>query len=300
MLNRETPLVNFTEKLKQLDSNLKNNIYLKLESHNPSGSIKDRIINYILSDYKKKGMLNKETTIVCSSSGNTGISVSKYAALHNYKCLIITNTKCSEEKKKIMKAYGSEIKIAEKNYEKEEKKIADKIENSIQINQYQNKLNVEAYVKILGPELKSQLDKIDYIIATGSTGGTITGLAYYFKKILKVNTQIILADPYGSELYNIKKKKSEKDLYKSIIEGGGKSIKTKILDMELIDHVYKISDTDALGMCKFVAKKGYLLGGTSGLNIYCAIKAIKDLNIKNKNIVVICPDAGYRYLSKIY
>ena len=199
-----------------------------------------------------------------------------------------------------MKAYGANLKIKESNYEAEEKVIANSIENSFQINQYDNLLNMEAYVKVLGPEIKSQIDKIDYIVATGSTGGTITGLAHYFKNVLNSDTKIILADPYGSELFNLKNKTNIKDSYKTIIEGAGKSKETKVMNLNLVDRTYKISDEESLDMCRKVAKLGHLLGGSSGLNICGSLKLIDELNLKNKNIIVICPDAGYRYLSKIY
>ena len=292
----KTPLIEISNKL-----NIKNNkIYLKLESLNSSGSIKDRIVKYILDDGIRNKKIDDNTTIVCASSGNTGISVSMNCALYGLKCIIITNTKCSDEKKKIISAYGAELIIKENNYEYEEKVIAENIENSFQINQYENLLNIEAYVKILGPEISSQIDKVDYIIATGSTGGTITGLAHYYKNVLKSNTKIVLADPYGSELFNLKNKTYIKDKYKTIIEGAGKNKETKIMNLDLIDFTYKISDEESLEMCRNVAKFGYLLGGSSGLNICGSLKLIEELNLKNKNIVVICPDAGYRYLSKIY
>ena len=292
----KTPLIEISNKL-----NIKNNkIYLKLESLNSSGSIKDRIVKYILDDGIRNKKINDNTIIVCASSGNTGISVSMNCALYGLKCIIITNTKCSDEKKKIISAYGAELIIKENNYEYEEKVIAENIENSFQINQYENLLNIEAYVKILGPEISSQIDKVDYIIATGSTGGTITGLAHYYKNVLKSNTKIVLADPYGSELFNLKNKTYIKDKYKTIIEGAGKNKETKIMNLDLIDFTYKISDEESLEMCRNVAKFGYLLGGSSGLNICGSLKLIEELNLKNKNIVVICPDAGYRYLSKIY
>ena len=294
-----TPLINFTKSLKDKIS-IDNNIFLKLESNNLSGSIKDRIVNFILRDGINKKLIDKDTIIICSSSGNTGISVSMFCALNNYKCLILTNKKCSFEKKKIMESYGAELKVIEKDYEKYESIISKNYEKCFLVNQYENNLNPQAYIDILGPELHNQLSNIDYIISTASTGGTITGLAYYFKKILKSDTKIILADPYGSNLSNIILGSEMKDPYKSIIEGAGKNIKTSILDTDLIDNVLKISDEEAIDMCKSVAKKGYLLGGSSGLNIACALAAIKTYKISDKNIVVICPDAGYRYLSKIY
>ena len=293
----KTPLIEVTNKL-----NIKNGnkIFLKLESLNLSGSIKDRIVKYILDDGIKNNNINDNTTVVCASSGNTGISVAMNCALYGLKCIIITNPKCRDEKKKIMKAYGVDLRIKESNYEAEEKVIAKSIENSFQINQYDNILNSEAYVKTLGPEISNELDSVDYIVAAGSTGGTITGLAHYFKNILKLNTEIVLADPFGSELFNLKNNTDIKDSYKTIIEGAGKSKETEVMNLSLIDHTYKISDEESLYMCRKVAKFGYLLGGSSGLNICGSLKLIDELNLKNKNIVVICPDAGYRYLSKIY
>ena len=292
-----TPLLNISEKLSCCGTN---NIYLKFESLNLSGSIKDRIVKYILDDGFKNNKINKGTTVICASSGNTGISVAMHCALYQLKCIIITNPKCSDEKKNIMKAYGAELRIKESNYEAEENVIAKSLKNSFSINQYDNLLNKEAYVKTLGPELKSQLDKIDYIVATASTGGTITGLSEYFKNVLKSDTKMVLADPYGSQLFNLKNKTNIKDNYKTIIEGAGKNKETKVMNLELVDITYKISDKNSLDMCRKVAKLGYLLGGSSGLNIYTATKLIDDLGLIDKNIVVICPDAGYRYLSKIY
>lgn len=294
---QKTPLVEVSDKLI-----IKNNnkIYLKLESLNLSGSIKDRIVKYILDDGFKNNKINKDTTVVCASSGNTGISVAMNCALYQLKCIIITNPKCSDEKKNMMKAYGVELRIKESNYEAEEKVIAEGIENSFQINQYDNLLNMEAYVKTLGPEISSQIENVDYIIATGSTGGTITGLAHYFKNVIKSNTKFVLADPYGSELFNLKNNTNIKDSYKTIIEGAGKNKETKVMNLDLVDFTYKISDEESLDMCRKIAKFGYLLGGSSGLNICGSLKLINELNLKNKTIVVICPDAGYRYLSKIY
>ena len=277
-----------------------NKIYLKLENLNPSGSIKDRIVNYIIEDAEKNNLINKDTTILCSSSGNTGISVAMVSALKNYKSIIFTDNKCSTEKKNIITSYGSKLEVIEKDYDYYERIKEKELSNSFCIDQYNNTLNTQAYIETLGPELDDQLSNIDYIVCTGSTGGTFTGLGTYFKENKEYGTKMIFGDPYGSIIYNKIKNTNIQDSYNSIIEGAGKKRITSIMNLNLIDYVYKISDEDAIQMCKFMASKGYLLGGSSGLNIITSIKMIEDLKIENKNIVVICPDAGYRYISKIY
>jgi cysteine synthase len=295
-----TPLIEITNILLK-NYNINNNkIYLKLENLNPSGSIKDRIIEHIFNDAEKNNLINKDTTILCSSSGNTGISVAMVSALKNYKSIIYTDNKCSIEKKNIIISYGSKLEVIEKDYDFYERIKEKELTNSFCIDQYNNTLNTKAYVETLGPELDNQLTNIDYLVCTGSTGGTFTGLGTYFKQIKNYNTKLVFGDPYGSIIYNEIKKTNLKDPYNSIIEGAGKKRITSIMNLDYIDYIYKISDKKAIEMCKFMANHGYLLGGSSGLNIYTALELINELKIENKNIVIICPDAGYRYISKIY
>lgn len=298
----QTPLI-------KLDTNIKNSnakIFAKCEFLNPSKSLKDRIARHMIDKAIEYGQLNEGDTIVCASSGNTGCSVAMLGQLKGFSVIVVTSTKCSQEKLNHIKAYGAQLIL--KN-EVDYMSFANQLaldNNYFNINQYDNPYNTEAYYDSLGPELWSQSEQaITHFVMTGSTFGCITGTAKYLKE-QNPNIKVILADPVNSNIYdyyyqgylnNQHIEPSRRIPY--VIEGAGKSRPTKCLDFSVIDDVIQVSDQDAINCCHELAKtEGLLVGGSSGLNVHAARQVAKSNN--NANIVTILCDSGLKYLTKIY
>ena len=288
-------------------------IYLaKLESANPGHSSKDRIALYIIESAEKKGILKPGDTIIETTSGNTGFSLAMVSLIKGYNCILAVSSKSSTDKIDMLKAMGAKVYVCPANvtaddprsYYEVAKRLHSEIKGSIYINQYFNDLNADAHYSSTGPEIWNQTDgNITHLIVCSGTGGTISGTARYLKE-KNPNIKVIGVDAYGSVLkkYHETGEFDENEIYPYRIEGLGKNLIPSVTDFEIIDKYVKVTDEDSAHSARQLVKyEGIFVGYTSG----AAFQAIKQLNDEkefNKSdvIVVIFPDHGSRYLSKIY
>lgn len=285
-----TPLV----KLNYMNEKKDVNLFAKLELYNPSGSVKDRIGQYIIADAQKKGKLKTGYTIIEATAGNTGLGIAFAALNKGYQVIFVVPTKFSIEKQKLMKALGATIV----NTPREQgmlgavakaKELTKQIPNSISFEQFRNLSNPLAHYEQTAPEIYEALDgKIDYVVMGAGSGGTFSGILRYLKE---KNPLIkgVLADPIGSTMgggnhgdYNI--------------EGIGNDFIPDTMDMSLVDEIIKISDEEAFACARELTKKeGIFAGSSSGAAVAAALKLIQ--TIEKKNVVVVLPDRGDRYFS---
>ncbi|AUN16837.1 cysteine synthase A [Clostridium botulinum] len=271
------------------------NVFVKLETNNPGGSVKDRIGIYMIEQAEKERKLKKGYTIVEATAGNTGIGVALAAINKGYDVIFVVPEKFSVEKQTLMRALGAKIintpkkdgmlgAVAKAN------ELLETIENSISLKQFENEANPLAHYKTTGPEIYEDMDgKIDYFISGAGSGGTFTGVMKFLKE-KDENIKGILADPKGSTMGG-----GEKEAYD--IEGIGNDFIPDTMDMDLVDKVIKVSDEEAYEMVKLLAlKEGLIVGSSSGAAISVALKLAE--KIDKGNIVTILPDRGDRYFSK--
>ena len=286
-----TPLV----KLNNLGFPESVNVFAKLELYNPSGSVKDRIGKYMIADAEKKGLLKPGGTIIEGTAGNTGLGIAFAALNKGYRVIFVVPTKFSEEKQTLMRALGAEIINTPREdgmlgASAKAKELEESISGAVSLKQFENPANPLAHYETTGPEIYSALDgKIDYLVSGAGSGGTYSGIMRYLKeKNPKING--ILADPVGSTMGG-----GEHGDYN--IEGIGNDFIADTMDMSLVDKVIKITDDDAFGGSRELAKKeGIFAGSSSGGALSAAKKLIK--SGATGNIVVILPDRGDRYFSK--
>ncbi|WP_061309875.1 PLP-dependent cysteine synthase family protein [Clostridium botulinum] len=271
------------------------NVFVKLETNNPGGSVKDRIGIYMIEQAEKEGKLKKGYTIVEATAGNTGIGVALAAINKGYDVIFVVPEKFSVEKQTLMRALGAKIintpkkdgmlgAVAKAN------ELLETIENSISLKQFENEANPLAHYKTTGPEIYEDMDgKIDYFISGAGSGGTFTGVMKFLKE-KDENIKGILADPKGSTMGG-----GEKESYD--IEGIGNDFIPNTMDMNLVDKVIKVNDIEAFEMVKLLAlKEGLIVGSSSGAAVSVALKLAE--KIDKGNIVTILPDRGDRYFSK--
>lgn len=302
-----TPLV----RLQKLSPSENVTILVKLEMYNPSGSIKDRIVKHIIEDAEATGQLKPGGTIIENTSGNTGAAAAMIGAIKGYKVILTMPDKVSREKQDALKAYGAEIVVlptsapphSSEHYVNKAKALAAATPNSFRINQYDNPKNPEAHYLTTGPEIWEQTGgKVDYFVASGSTGGTISGIGKFLKD-KNPNVRVVMPDPVGSIYHEYwKTKKIPKGGSCSyFVEGIGEDHIAHAMDFSVVDKMYQFTDKDAFGMARRVAKEeGLLLGGSSGANIWAAVKLAEELGDEEATIVTVAPDNGIKYLSKMY
>jgi len=301
-----TPLIPLT----RLFANNKGiEVYAKLEYYNPSGSVKDRIAAHILRDAETRGALKPGGTVVEATSGNTGASLAFFAARRGYKLLLTTMAKVSEEKKNFMRMLGAELIIcpsearhgAPEHYQTRAAQIARETPGAFWVNQYDNPLNAEAHYLTTGPEIWSQMNgKVDWFVAGGSTGGTVSGTARYLKE-RDPGISVLLPDPVGSVYYHYIKtgeiESGSAKLYQ--VEGVGEDHITKVMDKNFIDDAMQFDDAAAFEMCRRCARlEGILPGLSSGGNL-AGVAALVERLPGPARIVTLFPDAGVKYLSKL-
>jgi len=283
-------------------------LFLKLESQNPGGSIKDRPAKYMIEDAEKSGKLTKGGLIIEATAGNTGIGLALIGLLRGYKCLIVVPDKMAKEKIIHLEALGAEVVITRSDVEKGHpeyyadlaQSISEKHKGSLYINQFGNQANLNAHYEWTGPEILEQLsNKVDAFCAGVGTGGTITGVGKALRKVNK-DCDIVLADPVGSILEPKFKTGIIPDHVGSwLVEGIGEDYIPPLLEFGLITHAYAISDKEALDTCHLILKKeGVLSGSSSGTLISAALKYCRE-QTKPKNVVTLVCDTGNKYL-KIY
>ena len=303
-----TPLI----KLNKIASDFKGNYFTKFEAFNPGHSNKDRIALYILNEAESSGIIKKGDTIIETTSGNTGFSLAMVCLLKGYKCVLAVSSKASKDKINMMKSLGAKIYVCPSNvpaddprsYYQVAKRLHEEIKDSVYINQYFNDLNSQAHYRTTGPEIwKQSKGKITHLVACSGTGGTISGTARYLKE-KNPKIKIIGVDAYGSILkkYHETGQFDEKEIFPYRITGLGKNIIPSVTDFKIIDKYVKVNDEDSAHSAREIVKnEGLLIGYTSG----AAFQAIKQLNKEEEfkeddKIVVIFPDHGSKYLSKIY
>ncbi|EPY2289052.1 cysteine synthase A [Clostridium sporogenes] len=290
-------LIGNTPTLKLNNLNIKPdvNIFVKLETNNPGGSVKDRIGIYMIEQAEKEGKLKKGYTIVEATAGNTGIGVALAAINKGYDVIFVVPEKFSVEKQTLMRALGAKIintpkkdgmlgAVAKAN------ELLETIENSVSLKQFENEANPIAHYKTTGPEIYEAMDgKIDYFVSGAGSGGTFTGVMKFLKE-KDENIKGILADPKGSTMGG-----GEKEAYD--IEGIGNDFIPNTMDMNLVDKVIKVNDEEAYEMVKLLAlKEGLIVGSSSGAAVSAALKLAD--KIDKGNIVTVLPDRGDRYFSK--
>ena len=304
----QTPLI----KLNKLASNFKGEYLAKVEAFNPGHSTKDRIALYIIEQAEKKGILKPGDTIIETTSGNTGFSIAMVSIIKGYECILAVSSKSSADKIDMLRTMGAKVYVCPahvsaddpRSYYQVAKRLHEEIKGSVYINQYFNELNMEAHYNSTGPEIWKQTDgKIRHLIACSGTGGTISGTAKYLKE-QNPKIKVIGVDAYGSVLkkYHETREFDANEIYPYRIEGLGKNLIPTATDFDVIDKFVKVSDEESAHTAREIAKtEGLFVGYTSG----AAFQAIKQLNDegefkKGDKVVVIFPDHGSRYMSKVY
>ncbi len=303
-----TPLV----KLHTISKEFSGNFYAKMEAFNPGHSAKDRIAAYIIDAAERKGILKKGSTIIETTSGNTGFSIAMVSIIKGYKCILAVSSKSSKDKIDMLRSMGAEVYVCPahvsaddpRSYYEVAKRLHEETPNSIYINQYFNELNIEAHYQSTGPEIWQQTNgQITHLVACSGTGGTISGTARYLKE-QNPDIRIIGVDAYGSVLkkYHETGKLDTKEIYPYRIEGLGKNLIPEATDFAIIDQFIKVADKESAHMAREIAKtEGIFAGYTSGA-VMQAVKQLDSQGVfsKNSNVVVIFPDHGSRYMSKVF
>lgn len=303
-----TPLI----KLQNITKNLKGNFFAKVEAFNPGHSSKDRIALYILEQAEKKGLIKPGDTIIETTSGNTGFSIAMVSIIKGYECILAVSSKSSPDKIDMLRTMGAKVYVCPANvsaddprsYYEVAKRLHQEIKGSVYINQYFNELNIDAHYHSTGPEIWNQTNgQITHLVACSGTGGTISGTAKYLKE-QNPNIQILGVDAFGSVLKSFHETREfdKEEIYPYRIEGLGKNLIPSATDFDAIDEFVKVTDQESAHTARELAKsEGLFVGYTSG----AAVQAVKQYAEEgkfdeNSNIVVILPDHGSRYMSKIY
>ena len=303
-----TPLI----KLNKIVSNFPGNYFAKWEGYNPGHSNKDRIALYIINEAEKQGLIKSGSTIIETTSGNTGFSLAMVSLVRGYNCILAVSSKSSKDKINMLQSMGAKVYVCPSNVSPEDprsyyevaKKINLETPNSLYVNQYFNDLNRIAHYKTTGPEIWNQTNgTITHLIGSSGTGGTLTGSAKFLKE-KNADIKVIGVDAYGSVLkkYHETGKFDKNEIYPYKIEGLGKNLIPSATDFSVIDRFIKVTDKSSANSARLVTKnEGIFVGYTSGA-VYQALLQLNNKKYFNEscNVVLIFPDHGSRYMSKIY
>ncbi len=291
----KTPILNLSNIKSHL--NLNANILAKLEYLNPAGSVKDRAALEMINDAEKRGLLKSHSVIIEPTSGNTGIGLAAIATARGYQVIIVMPDTMSIERIKLMTAYGAKVVLSDGKFGmsgaiKKAEALAKKIPDSFIPSQFSNPANAQAHYKTTGPEIYEDTDgKVDIFVAGVGTGGTITGVGE-FLKYKNNKTEIVAVEPTDSPILSKNKSGAHK------IQGIGAGFIPEVLNQKIIDKIITVTTEDAFYAARLIGKKeGILVGISSGAALYAAIELAKLPENINKNIVVLLPDTGDRYLS---
>ncbi len=305
-----TPLI----RLNRITRGVRTPVYAKAEFFNPGGSVKDRIGLPIIERAERQGALKPGGTIVEGTSGNTGVGLAIAAALKGYKCIFTMPDKMSQEKVRLLKAFGAEVIVTPTavppdhpdNYVMMAKRIARETPNAILADQFYNEANPEAHYATTGPELWEQSDgRITHFVVSAGTGGTVTGVGRYLKE-QNPNIKIIAGDPQGSILAQLWRARGTTDAHKLEgtpykIEGIGQDKLPGTLDLAMIDDYRTVSDKESFAMARRITREeGMFVGGSSGLITHVAMQVARELDDPEAFVVTFLCDTGERYLSKLY
>ena len=288
-----TPLL----ELKKITKGLKGRFFGKLEAFNAGHSAKDRVAKYVIEDAERKGLLKPGSTIVETSSGNTGYSLAMISALRGYKCIIAISDKSSHDKVEMLQALGAEVHLCPANvapddprsYYEVAKRIHQETPNSIYINQYFNPLNPEAHYQSTGREIWEQTQgEITHVVVCSGTGGTISGIARYLKE-QNPKVQVLGVDAYGSAIkkYHDTREFDPAEIYPYKIEGMGKNLIPTATDFDVIDEFVKVTDKDAALTARELARtEGLFMGYTSGAAMQ-AVRQYAEMGRFDENSIVV-------------
>ena len=279
------------------------NLVAKLEFMNPGGSIKERIAVAMIERAETSGALRPGGTIIEPTSGNTGVGLALVGAVRGYRVICTVPDKVSEEKRDLLRAYGVEVIVTPTEYGPEHpesyygvaNRLASEIEGSFQPNQYFNEANPLAHYHTTGPEIWAQTDgAVDVYVAGVGTGGTISGAGRFLKE-QKPALEVVGADPKGS-IYTAG---GEWDIHQYEVEGVGEDFYPETVDLEVIDRFIEVTDAESFAMARRLARsEGVLTGGSGGMAVEAAVRVAREN--ESKLVVVIVPDSGRGYLSKVF
>jgi cystathionine beta-synthase len=300
-----TPLI----RLNRVTDGIRTPVYGKAEFFNPGGSVKDRIGAAIIEDAERRGALKPGGLVVEGTSGNTGVGLAIAAAVKGYRCIFTLPDKMSSEKVRLLKAFGAEVIITPTavppdhpdNYVMKAKEIARTTPGAVLANQFYNQVNPDAHYRTTGPELWEQTEgRITHFVAASGTGGTLSGTARYLKE-RNPRIRVISGDPEGSILAEYFRTRQVGDGHPYKVEGIGNDKVPETLHLDVIDEFQTVSDADAFRMTRrMVREEGLFVGGSTGLNVCVALRVAREVDDPGACVVVLLPDTGERYLSKVF
>lgn len=302
----QTPLVRLT----RVTHGLQPTVLAKVEFFNPGGSVKDRISLAIIEEAEQAGRLKPGGTIVEATSGNTGVGLAIAAALKGYQCVCVMPDKMSDEKIRLLRAFGARVVITPtavepddpRSYYSVANRLVAETPNAILANQYHNPVNPEAHYRVTGPEIWRQTGgQIDVFVAGMGTGGTITGVGRFLKE-QNPAIKIVGVDPIGSILHELFQTGQHGPAHTYKIEGIGEDFLPSTLDLSVVDDTVQVSDKESFLMTRrLVREEGIFCGGSSGTALAGAVRYIRDHELgPETTVVVLLPDSGSRYLSKVF
>lgn len=298
----KTPLV----RLNAITSGIEASVFVKLESLNPGGSVKDRIGIAMLEAAERDGKIAPGALIIEPTSGNTGIGLALAARLKGYRCLFVMTDKASQERVRYLKALGADVLIVSsaarmsspEYYWNTAHRLANELPNAIMLNQYDNPANPDVHFRTTGPEIWNDTDgTVSHFVAGMGTGGTITGTGRFLKS-KNPSIKVIGADPVGSAIKTYKETRRLVEALPYLVEGVGQERIPLNLDVDLVDDIMNISDRESFMTARALARdEGIFCGGSSGMNVAAALRVAKVLPASACVVAIVC-DTGERYLTK--